>query len=176
MGDINHTLDTANMAQKTGATCWLACYKMLLKKAGGENSDSAIRTKLKVFNISFDDAYAKGLHSSQWSLAAFALGFAPMLPLQYRLNTNYWGKTSGEEAFLNLLSKGPLWIGRNVDSETSHAVIARGYSSWENKVVWLNPESASGNAFDQRSKLNLFIGMIGSAMGGVQLHATHAKA
>ena len=42
--------------------------------------------------------------------------------------------------------------------------------------MWLNPESAPGNAFDQRSRLNLFIGMIGSEMGGVQLHITHCKA
>lgn len=178
MGDIDHKLDTAGMAQKTSATCWLACYRMLLKKAGADNSDGAIRSKLKVFNISYDDAYANGLHSKDWSLAAFALGFAPLLPLQFspKLNTNWFGKTSGEEAFLTLLAKGPLWIGRNVDSATSHAVIARGYASWENKVVWLNPESASGNAFDQRSRLDLFIGMIGSAMGGVQLHARHAAA
>jgi hypothetical protein len=176
MGDINHTLDTAGMAQKTSATCWLACYKMLLKKVNAEHTDATIKSKLKLFNISFDDAYANGLHSKDWSLAAFALGFAPLLPLQFspKLNTNWFGKTSGEEAFLALLEKGPLWIGRKVDAGTSHAIIARGYSSWENKVIWLNPESASGNAFDQRSKLDLFIGMIGQSMGGVQLHATHA--
>ncbi len=176
MGDIDHKIDTNGMAQPTNSTCWLACYKMLLKKAGKDNSETAIRAKLKTFNINFDDAYSNGLDSRQWSLAAFALGFAPMLPLQFRLNTNWWGKTSGEEAFLALLAKGPLWIGRNVNSTTSHAIIARGYASWENKVVWLNPQSASGSAFDQRSKLDLFIGMIGTAMGGVQLHAAHAAA
>jgi hypothetical protein len=176
MGDINHSIDTTGMAQPTSATCWLACYKMLLKAAKQDNSEPAIRKKFKVFNLNFDDAYANGLHSKDWSLAAFALGFAPMLPLQFspKLNTNWFGKTSGEEAFLGLLAKGPLWIGRNVNSSTSHAVIACGYASWENKIVWLNPESASGNAFTQRSKLDLFIQMIGMSMGGVQLHAAHA--
>jgi len=176
MGSIDHKLDVTGMGQKTPATCWLACYKMLMKKAGQENSDTSIKSRLKVFNISFDEAYDDGLHSSQWSLAAFALGFAPMIPLQYKLNTNMWGKTSGQEAFLALLAKGPLWIGRNVNSATSHAIIARGYDSWENEIIWLNPESASGNAFDNRSKLDLFIGKIGSAMGGVQLHTAHARA
>jgi hypothetical protein len=176
MGDINHKVETNGMAQPTGATCWYACYRMLLKVAGRDNSEAAIRSKFKLFSLNFDEAYAKGLHSKDWSIAAFALGFAPFLPLQFspKLNTNWWGKTSGEEAFLALLRKGPLWIGRNVNRETSHAIIACGYASMENKVVWLNPESASGNAFPQRSRLDLFIQMIGTSMGGVQLHTAHA--
>ena len=74
MGDIDHKIDTNGMAQPTNSTCWLACYKMLLKKAGKDNSETAIRAKLKTFNINFDDAYSNGLDSRQWSLAAFALG------------------------------------------------------------------------------------------------------
>jgi hypothetical protein len=90
MGDINHTLDTAGMAQKTSATCRLACYKMLLKKDGADHSESTIRTKLKVFNISYDDAYANGLHSKHWSLAAFALGFAPLLSSSAATTSHAW--------------------------------------------------------------------------------------
>jgi len=55
----------------------------------------------------------------------------------------------------------------------SHAIIARGYNSSDDKVVWVNPQSKVGkDAIDnQRSTLENFVGLIGFPMGGVQFTA-----
>jgi hypothetical protein len=88
-----------------------------------------------------------------------------------------FGRTTGQKAFLAVLAKAPLWIGRFVDAGKSHAIIARGFDSWDNKIVWVNPQSKVGkDAFESRSKLDLFIGMIASPMGGVQFNAAQAAA
>jgi hypothetical protein len=176
MDDINHNIDLVGMAQPSPTTCWLASYKMLLKAAGKPHSDDSIRAKFKLFNIDFDDALANGLDGKDWATAAFALGFAPMIPLQYKLDggafDRAFGRTSGQKAFLAVLAKAPLWIGRKVGAGTSHAIIARGFSSWENKVIWVNPENkANKNAFENRSTLENFIAMIATPMGAVQFCA-----
>lgn len=176
MANINHTIDTAGMAQKTGTTCWLACYKMLLKAGSKPHDEATIRAKLKTFSISYDDAYANGLDGKDWHTASIALGFAPMVPAVYKSNSGFLdtliGKTSGQKAFLALLEKGPLWIGKFVSAGNSHAVIARGYDESDNKVVWVNPQSASGTPTEMRSMLDLFIGTICAPLGGVQILAT----
>ncbi len=181
MADIKHRIDVVGMAQPTASTCWLASYKMLLKAAGQPYTDDAIRARLQLFNVGWDDAMANGLDGKDWSRAAFALGFAPMIPQQYKSNSGFldtlWGRTTGQKAFLALLAKAPLWIGRYVGKGKSHAVIARGYDSWDDKVVWINPQAEAGkDAVESRSKLDLFIGMIAYPMGGVQFSAFHAAA
>jgi hypothetical protein len=176
MDDINHKIDLKGMAQPTRSTCWLASYRMILKAAGKPYGDDVIREKLRVFGIDFDDALENGLDGKDWAPAAWALGFAPMIPLQYKMDggafDRAFGRTNGQKAFLQLLAKSPLWIGRWVGAGKSHAIIARGFDSWANKVIWINPQNeASSDAFESRSALDLFIGMIAAPMGGVQLRA-----
>lgn len=177
MDDIDHKLDLVGMAQPSPTTCWLASYKILLKKFGKPYDDDSIKAKLKLVALDFEDAKANGLDGKDWARAAFAMGFAPMIPLQYKLDggafDRAFGRTTGQKAFLELLAKAPLWIGRYVDKDTSHAIIARGFDSWDNKVVWVNPQNHGGgkDAWETRSKLDNFIGMIGHHLGAVQLRA-----
>ncbi len=177
MADIDHKIDLTGMAQPDESTCWLAAYKMLLKKAGKPYGDDDIRAKFKPFKLNFDDAKANGLDGKDWAAAGFALGFTPMAPQLFKSDSGFLdrlvGKTSGQKAFLNLLTAGPLWIGRFVGVGKSHAIIARGYNSSDDKVVWVNPQSKVGkDAIDnQRSTLENFVGLIGFPMGGVQFTA-----
>ena len=176
MADIDHKIDITGMAQPDDSTCWLAAYKMLLKKAGKPYGDDDIRAKFKTFNLNFDDAKVNGLDGKDWVIAAFALGFTAMPSQLFKSDSGFLdrlvGKTSGQRAFLTLLTAGPLWIGRFVGVGKSHAIVARGYDSSDDKVVWVNPQSKVGkDAIDnQRSRLENFIGLIASPMGGVQFN------
>jgi hypothetical protein len=179
MADIDHKIDLIGMAQPDESTCWLASYKMLLKKAGKPYGDDDIKAKFKIFKLDFDDAKANGLDGKDWVMAAFALGFTPMPPQLFTVDGGILdrlvGKTSGQKAFLNLLTAGPLWIGRRVAKGKSHAIIARGYNSSKDQVIWINPQRQDGgkDAFeDVPSRLANFIGLIAFPMGGVQFIGT----
>ena len=145
---IDHKIDLVGMAQPNASTCWLASYKMLLKKAGKSYGDDDIKTKFKPFKLDFDDAKANGLAGKDWATAAFALGFVPMPSHVYKAKgdtlDSLVGNTPGQKVFLTALAAAPLWIGRFIAKDQSHAIIAQGYNPGKDQVTWINPQRKDG--------------------------------
>jgi len=147
MDSFKHTVPVLGYGQKKKTSCWFASFQMIYAHA--ELPVAGITAKLKAKSIDVNDCLDKGMADTDYANACEALGLQGFAGTKFNQEAGLldWGVSDGAWAFIEELKKRPLWVSK-CSGTNYHAIVAVGYRSDGDKIIWNNPWPGEDNAIE----------------------------
>lgn len=163
MDSFKHTVPMLGYGQRKKTSCWFASFQMIYAHAG--KPVAGIADKLRGAGVDVDDCLANGMPDTVYAKACAALELQGFAGTKFNQAAGLfdWGVSDGAWAFIDELKKRPLWVSK-CSGTNYHAIVAVGYRSDGDKILWNNPWPGEDNAVeDTPVSANTFMKNISNA-------------